>query len=80
MSNFACQHCGAICSDTPRGYVTGCVHYPPDIKPLRGFGQSIDIETGTARKWYIDEYGQKRWADDDSLFYAMHKITRGVSR
>lgn len=32
MSNFACEKCGAICYDTPVGYVTGCEHYPADIK------------------------------------------------
>ena len=31
MSNFACEYCGVICYDTPRGYVTGCEHYPADI-------------------------------------------------
>jgi len=28
MSNFACEHCGANICDFPRGYVTGCEHYP----------------------------------------------------
>ena len=28
MSNFTCEHCGANIYDTPRGYVTGCEHYP----------------------------------------------------
>lgn len=31
MSNFFCEACGAYCEDTPRGYVTGCEHYPPDL-------------------------------------------------
>ena len=30
MSSFYCDKCGALCSDTDRGYVTGCKHYPPD--------------------------------------------------
>ena len=33
MSNFNCEHCGAACIDSPRGYVTGCEHYPADIPP-----------------------------------------------
>ncbi|MFA5753366.1 MAG: hypothetical protein WC910_09880 [Bacteroidales bacterium] len=32
MSSFYCEHCGALCSDTPRGYVTGCEHYPVDVE------------------------------------------------
>lgn len=32
MSNFICEKCGAICSDTPKGYITGCKHYPADIE------------------------------------------------
>ena len=31
MSNFICEHCGALCYDTPEGYISGCEHYPPDI-------------------------------------------------
>lgn len=31
MSSFCCEHCGAVCMDSPRGYVNGCEHYPPDI-------------------------------------------------
>lgn len=30
MSSFFCEHCGVVCSDTPRGYVTVCEHYPAD--------------------------------------------------
>lgn len=28
MSSFYCEHCGTAIEDTPRGYVTGCEHYP----------------------------------------------------
>ena len=31
MSNFACEHCGTILCDSPRGYTTGCKHYPADV-------------------------------------------------
>jgi gamma-glutamylcyclotransferase (GGCT)/AIG2-like uncharacterized protein YtfP len=30
MSNFQCEKCGIICYDSPKGYVTGCEHYPLD--------------------------------------------------
>ena len=32
MSNFACEKCGTVCYDTPNGYITGCEHYPADLK------------------------------------------------
>ena len=32
MSSFKCEICGMTCIDTPKGYITGCSHYPPDIK------------------------------------------------
>ena len=63
MSNFHCDKCGAYCEDSPRGFTSGCEHYPPDIQPLRGFGMTLNA--GHARKWYVDKYGQKRWADND---------------
>lgn len=31
MSHFNCEHCGALCADSPAGYISGCEHYPPDI-------------------------------------------------
>lgn len=31
MSSFKCEKCNEVCHDTPRGYVTGCKHYPPDV-------------------------------------------------
>jgi hypothetical protein len=31
MSSFYCDKCGALCSDTEHGYVSGCKHYPIDI-------------------------------------------------
>lgn len=34
---------------------------------MRGFGTSIDLETGQARKWYIDNHGVRRWHSDDSI-------------
>ena len=64
MSNFNCEKCGAYCADSERGYTTGCEHYPPDIKPLRGFGFTLDIKTGLNRKWFVDDFGAKRWIDD----------------
>lgn len=28
MSSFICSKCGAEILDTPRGYITGCIHNP----------------------------------------------------
>lgn len=30
MSNFICDKCGKSCIDSPKGYVSGCEHYPAD--------------------------------------------------
>lgn len=30
MSSFNCGSCNKQLIDTPRGYITGCVHYPKD--------------------------------------------------
>jgi len=43
MSNFICDQCGKTCTDSPRGYVTGCEHYPADIAPDE-FGRFVDGE------------------------------------
>lgn len=31
MSSFYCEKCGALCSDTEHGYISGCGTYPADI-------------------------------------------------
>lgn len=67
MSNFFCDKCGAICQDSDRGYISGCEHYPPDIKPLPGFGFELDIESSGSRRWYMDQYGQRRYLHNDSI-------------
>ena len=28
MSSYYCEHCGAAIIDSPKGYVTGCEHWP----------------------------------------------------
>jgi hypothetical protein len=33
---------------------------------LRGFGMTLDLETGRMRNWYVDREGVQRWVDDDS--------------
>ena len=64
MSNFNCEHCGAMCTDTNSGYINGCEHYPIDKKPrLRGFGVTLDVETGLTRRWVVGSDRVKRWAD-----------------
>jgi len=42
-------------------------YHPPDIKPMPGFGLTLDIEIGQIRKWFIDKYGQKRWHSNNEL-------------
>lgn len=44
MSNFQCGKCGAMCYDTPHGYITGCKHYPPDCMPS-------DDDKNTKSRW-----------------------------
>lgn len=34
MSNFTCEHCASPVLDSPKGYVTGCEHYPIPNKPV----------------------------------------------
>ena len=48
MSSFACARCGLICSDDgPRGYISGCEHYPvhdevlPEIQELITFTRQM---------------------------------------
>lgn len=33
MSSFICEFCGMTCIDSDKGYVTGCKHYPAEVKP-----------------------------------------------
>jgi len=67
MSNFYCNKCGVARINSDRGYVAGCIHHPPDVKPLRGFGTKIDVATGFSRRWFVDQYGTKRWVDNDQV-------------
>lgn len=41
MSSFACEKCGAIISDSPKGYVTGCEHYPKESNPTDGYSKFL---------------------------------------
>ena len=47
MSNFYCDVCGAHCYDTPNGYMTGCEHYPADLKyievPTNCISSTVEI-------------------------------------
>jgi hypothetical protein len=51
MSNFTCEHCGAVCLDSPAGYYTGCQHYPAEIavQPCRQCQQPIVTDDDDAR-------------------------------
>lgn len=42
MSTFVCEHCGALCLDSPSGYISGCRHYPPDRAPSAAEWREID--------------------------------------
>lgn len=50
MSHFRCEHCGAACTDTPRGYITGCEHYPAEKWQTRCYqcGKTVPLGTMTA--------------------------------
>lgn len=47
MSNFACEHCGVVQVDSPRGYMEGCHHHPPEDQRITvldyGAGEFTDI-------------------------------------
>lgn len=34
---------------------------------LRGFGFTLDIQSGATRQWYVDSLGVKRWAYDNTI-------------
>jgi hypothetical protein len=34
---------------------------------LRGFGFTLDIQSGATRQWYVDSLGAKRWVYGDGL-------------
>ena len=60
MSNFICEKCGTIIVDTPRGYTTGCEHYP-DYRPCpyntcNWMCGKLFIETGLERECNWDKY------------------------
>lgn len=49
MSSFNCEHCGAACIDTDKGYVSGCKHYPIDADNVPSeFMELVDDEFGSA--------------------------------
>lgn len=37
MSHFTCDKCGKPIIDSPKGYVTGCEHYPMEVNMLRHY-------------------------------------------
>ena len=32
MSSFKCEKCGKTCVDSNDGFISGCKHYPPEIR------------------------------------------------
>ena len=63
MSHFHCEHCGALIADSPRGYVTGCEHYP-----VPKADWEIYSKPNPRDRWLIDAlvelYGKKEDGDD----------------
>jgi len=57
MSSFKCEKCNKVCHDTPRGYVTGCKHYPPDIAAVNHMHKRY-LETRKALEdlWKVDGF------------------------
>lgn len=66
MSNFQCEHCGAIISDSLAGYTTGCKHYPLEEDSECEFITcgwmcgKIFIETGLERKCNVENCYNKK--------------------
>ena len=58
MSHFHCEHCGALIADSPRGYVTGCEHYPLRKETLK---RTIKREYLEA---LVELYGKKEDGND----------------
>lgn len=54
MSDFNCERCGVVCFDTQIGYISGCIHYPPDNIP----GALITCDCGDSYPINSDD-GQK---------------------
>lgn len=57
MSTFMCEKCNKTCHDTPRGYVTGCKHYPPDTDATNHLYKEF-LETRKALEdlWKVDGF------------------------
>ena len=47
MSNFNCDRCSLPQIDSPRGYIAGCAHHPPDERQIVEI--SFDGETWPQR-------------------------------
>ena len=49
MSSFKCEHCNEDIIDTPKGYITGCEHYP--LETIKGHVfKRLDKKTYYSRK------------------------------
>lgn len=59
MSNFICEHCGTSIIDSPKGYITGCEHYPikslSKAKQVKKIFISKEIETMSLVKFEKNE-------------------------
>ena len=54
MSNFICEECGAKIIDSPKGYTTGCEHYPleavENTEPKKGRHIELNFSDNTKTK------------------------------
>ncbi|MDR7193393.1 hypothetical protein [Luteimonas terrae] len=46
---------------------------------IGGFGTTYDLQTGTARHWYIGRDGVKRWSDTDTPVDAVNEAMTSES-
>lgn len=79
MSHFSCPYCLAVCYDSDYGYVTGCLHFPPDERAVRRFqneggvfpiqDKMFDADYSEIDEDYVDshddEYDEPEYEDTD---------------
>ena len=55
MSNFYCEKCGVAVTEGKDGrYVTGCEHYPADVKENETIKLLEEYSRWLESHWYID--------------------------
>jgi hypothetical protein len=81
MSNFYCEHCGAICCDSLLGYTTGCQHHLPDtyefkrlLHDLTGVVKNpreyvLVPQVGYDQKSLLDLWNAGQYVECDTIVY-----------